>query len=267
MPTQVTDVVVIGAGIIGAACADQLSAAGLSVTVLDRGAIASGTTGAGEGNVLVSDKEPGPELALALLSRELWARFGDELPEAAAEPKGGVVVALTEPERAALDVFAARQRAAGVRTETLSPEQARVAEPHLTPELAGAVRYSQDMQAQPARAAAALLHRARSRGATLRTHCPVTGFTRDTTGRITAVHTPRETIGVSTVVNAAGLGSAEIAGLAGLGSAADLDKAMALRLLLGQRSTNFMPGTAWPVNGYPPGLSRNTHIRPGSDVV
>ena len=50
--------------------------------------------------------------------------------------------------------------------------------------------------------------RARSRGATLRTHCPVTGFTRDTTGRITAVHTPRETIGVSTVVNAAGLGIA-----------------------------------------------------------
>lgn len=37
----------------------------------------------------------------------------------------------------------------------------------------------------------------------------------------------------------------EIAGLAGLGSAVDLDKAMALRLLVGQRSTNFTPGTAW----------------------
>lgn len=215
MPTQVTDVVVIGAGIVGSACADQLSAAGLSVTVLDRGAIAAGTTGSGEGNILVSDKEPGPELALALLSRELWARLGDELPEAAAEPKGGIVVALTEPERAALAEFAARQRAAGVHTETLSPEQSHAAEPYLTPELAGAVRYPQDMQVQPARAAAALLWRARSHGATLRTHCPVTGFTRDATGRITAVHTPHETIAASTVVNAAGLGSAELATLAG----------------------------------------------------
>ncbi|WP_181787112.1 FAD-dependent oxidoreductase, partial [Streptomyces phytophilus] len=53
------DVVVVGAGVIGAACAEALTAAGHSVAVLDRGAPASGTTAAGEGNVLVSDKAPG----------------------------------------------------------------------------------------------------------------------------------------------------------------------------------------------------------------
>ncbi|MEN3310620.1 MAG: D-hydroxyproline dehydrogenase subunit beta [Micromonosporaceae bacterium] len=210
-----TDVVVIGAGIVGAACADQLAAAGLSVTVLERGAIASGTTGAGEGNVLISDKEPGPELDLALLSREMWARLGDELPEAAAEPKGGIVVALTEDEHAALLDFANRQQAAGVVTEPLTPEQARQAEPYLTPSLAGAVRYPQDMQVQPARATAALLGRARSRGARLHTESPVTGFTRDAAGRITSVHTPRASFPASTVVNAAGLDSAAVAAFAG----------------------------------------------------
>ncbi|MCK2239498.1 MULTISPECIES: FAD-dependent oxidoreductase [unclassified Crossiella] len=66
------DVVVVGAGVIGAACAYALRRAGLRVLVLERGAPASGTTAAGEGNVLVSDKAPGPELELAVESRRLW---------------------------------------------------------------------------------------------------------------------------------------------------------------------------------------------------
>ncbi|MDT7673671.1 MAG: D-hydroxyproline dehydrogenase subunit beta, partial [Pseudonocardiales bacterium] len=56
------DAVVIGAGIVGAACSYYLVRAGLSVAVVERGAVAAGTTGAGEGNILVSDKAPGPEL-------------------------------------------------------------------------------------------------------------------------------------------------------------------------------------------------------------
>ncbi|MGO1048944.1 NAD(P)/FAD-dependent oxidoreductase [Crossiella sp. CA198] len=66
------DVVVVGAGVIGAACAYALRRAGLRVLVLERGTPASGTTAAGEGNVLVSDKAPGPELELAVESRRLW---------------------------------------------------------------------------------------------------------------------------------------------------------------------------------------------------
>ena len=56
------DVVVIGAGIVGAACARELAVRGVGVTLVDRGEIASGTTGLGEGNVLASDKDEGPEL-------------------------------------------------------------------------------------------------------------------------------------------------------------------------------------------------------------
>ena len=66
------DAIVIGAGIVGASCALALTNAGLTVLVLDRGPVAGGTTGAGEGNILVSDKDPGPELTLALRSRDLW---------------------------------------------------------------------------------------------------------------------------------------------------------------------------------------------------
>ena len=50
--------IVIGAGVVGAATALSLTNAGLKVLVLDRGNVAQGTTSAGEGNILVSDKEP-----------------------------------------------------------------------------------------------------------------------------------------------------------------------------------------------------------------
>src|SRR6266568_6996204 len=101
------DVVVIGAGMVGAACAYYCGAAGLAVTVVERGSVASGTTGAGEGNVLLSDKEPGPELDLALWSAALWRELAAEHGAAFEyEPKGGLVVATDDTELAALHRFA-----------------------------------------------------------------------------------------------------------------------------------------------------------------
>ena len=109
------DVVVIGAGVVGACCARACAEAGLSVIVVDRGAVASGTTGGGEGNILVSDKEPGPELDLALLSRELWAQMAGELGDSfELDAKGGLVVAARAETQDHLLRFADEQRACGV---------------------------------------------------------------------------------------------------------------------------------------------------------
>ncbi|HNP15421.1 MAG TPA: FAD-dependent oxidoreductase, partial [Terrimesophilobacter sp.] len=63
---MVGSAIVIGAGIVGAACARSLSMAGLDVTAIDRSTATSATTARGEGNLLVSDKAPGPELVMAL---------------------------------------------------------------------------------------------------------------------------------------------------------------------------------------------------------
>jgi len=76
MSVRSCDVVVIGAGAIGAACAYFAALAGSRVTVVDRGAIASGTSSAGEGNLLISDKAPGPELQLALYSQRVCTDAG-----------------------------------------------------------------------------------------------------------------------------------------------------------------------------------------------
>ncbi|GAA1680270.1 hypothetical protein GCM10009830_29110 [Glycomyces endophyticus] len=75
------DVVVIGAGIVGAACARALARAGLSIVIVDRGAPASATSARGEGNLLVSDKAPGPELDLALLAAAHWPQLAEELAD------------------------------------------------------------------------------------------------------------------------------------------------------------------------------------------
>ena len=73
------DAIVIGAGVVGACTALSLSNAGLRVLVIDRGPVASGTTGAGEGNILVSDKEPSPELTLAIRSRDAWFEINTDI--------------------------------------------------------------------------------------------------------------------------------------------------------------------------------------------
>jgi glycine/D-amino acid oxidase-like deaminating enzyme len=209
------DVVVVGAGIVGAACAYYLARAGLAVAVAERGTVASGTTGAGEGNILVSDKEPGPELELAQLSHRLWRELAGDLgPGAELDPKGGLVVAGTPEQRAGLDRFAAAQAAAGVQTEAAGPDDLRALEPHLAEGLAGGVYYPGDMQVQPMIAAALLLRRAREAGAELLFRREVTGV-QAAGGRVTGVATAAGVLSAGLVVNAAGPWAGDLAAAAG----------------------------------------------------
>ncbi|MER7975044.1 FAD-binding oxidoreductase [Streptomyces sp. NPDC005840] len=210
------DVVVVGAGMTGAACALYAARSGLDVLVVDRGPVAGGTTGAGEGNLLVSDKEPGPELELALLSLRLWAELAAERdlgPAFEYEPKGGVVVASTPAALTALDAFAAGQRAAGVEAVAVPRERLRELEPRLSPDVAGGVLYPQDAQVMPTLAAAHVL---RASGVRLATGRTVTGVLRGRDGAVRGVATDRGEIHAPAVVNAAGTWGGAVASLAGV---------------------------------------------------
>ena len=206
MPEQGSDVVVVGAGIIGAACAFFSARAGLSVTVLDRGPVGGGTTSRCEGNLLVSDKGAGPELDLALASRALWVELAEEF---GAEPfeleeKGGLVVATSEAGLESLRTFGAGQGPAGVTVEQVAADRLRDHEPNLAAGLPGGAFYPQDMQVQPVLAAATLLAAARDMGARVITGEEVTGAEWGEDGRITAVRTARAVHPAGSVVNAAG---------------------------------------------------------------
>lgn len=212
-----SDVVVVGAGVVGAACAYYAARAGLSVTVLERDTIGGGTTSRGEGNILVSDKGPGPELALALSSRALWQQLGAELgPESfELEEKGGVVVATTEPGLSLLREFGRRQRDTGVDVVPVEAAELTELEPHLAGDLPGGALYPQDMQVQPVLAAASLLAAARRSGARVVTGTEVTGAELRQDGRVAAVLTNRGRYPAAAVVNAAGTWGSPVAELFG----------------------------------------------------
>ncbi|MGH3712272.1 MAG: NAD(P)/FAD-dependent oxidoreductase [Micromonosporaceae bacterium] len=203
---MVPDVVVVGAGVIGAACAEALSARGVRVTVLDRGAPAAATSASGEGNVLVSDKAPGPELALAQASRRRWPELlaALDLAPAAVEwdSKGGLVVATTDASAAALAGFADAQRAAGVDARPVARDEAVALEPHLTRELAYAVHYPEDAQLQPVLATTALLAAVRRRGGEVRAGVTATGVRRTAGGVV--CETSTGPVPCDAVVNACG---------------------------------------------------------------
>jgi D-hydroxyproline dehydrogenase subunit beta len=211
-----SDVVVIGAGMIGAACAYYAAREGLTVTVLDAGPVAGGTSGAGEGNLLVSDKEPGPEMDLAMRSQDLWRALAEQDDGALGarfeyEAKGGLVVAFTATDFQALQGFAATQSPSGVVAEEVPADRLTEFEPFIAPGLAGGFWYPQDAQVMPSLATAALL---KASGARLRLGSPVIGLVA-ARGVVRGVRTTTGEISARYVVNAAGFGAASIASFAG----------------------------------------------------
>ena len=207
------DAIVIGAGIVGACSALSLTNAGLKVMIIDRGSVASGTTGAGEGNILVSDKDPGPELTLALKSRDLWFELQEDVGDSfELEAKGGVVVA--RHDSSALMKLAEHQRAAGVTAERVNSAELHKLEPYLHPDLSEGVFYPQDAQCQPMLAAARIIQTVLARGGLLVSQARVTGF-EISENTVKGVVTSRGTFHSPLVVNASGTWAGEIATLAG----------------------------------------------------
>ena len=220
------DAVVIGAGIVGATTALALTNAGLKVLVIDRGNAANGTTGAGEGNILVSDKGPGPELELAKRSRDGWFELaldvgdGDETGGFELEAKGGIVVAKSDGGVSHLLVLAEQQRIAGIDARRIRASELHDMEPNISREIPGGIWYPQDAQCQPMLAAAQILRVFRSRGGEFFTDITVTKInTRalegDSSLSVTGLETDRGHISTPLVINATGTWAGEIAEMAG----------------------------------------------------
>jgi D-hydroxyproline dehydrogenase subunit beta len=211
------DVVVIGAGIVGAACAHFLAGAGAAVHLYDRSYPGSGSSGACEGNVLAWDKELRHELPLAIRSAELWTALAAELPdEFEYDRKGSLVVAETDAE-----LFAARERSAllathGVAAEALDAAGLCDEEPHSAPDLPGGVLYPGDAQLEPRLATVALVRAAQRAGARLLAGTPVEQIERDARGRATAIRTARARVATDAVVVAAGVWTPAVLAGAGL---------------------------------------------------
>ncbi|MFK3762872.1 NAD(P)/FAD-dependent oxidoreductase [Serratia ureilytica] len=136
------DAIVVGAGIIGAACAWRLAREGYRVSVVDD--CRAGATAAGMGHLVCMDDNPA-ELALSAYSLRLWREVTGRMPQACAWRGCGTLwLAEQANEMAIAEQKRARLADQGVAAELLTAEQVAAMEPMLRQGLAGGLRVPGD---------------------------------------------------------------------------------------------------------------------------
>lgn len=204
------DVVVIGGGVIGVACAHALGEAGLSTVLVEAGELGNGASGACEGNVLVSDKRPGPEFELARRSTALFADLEARLDaDIQREVKGSLLVAPTPEAAELLAAEADWMQDAGLGVERLDPASILQEEPALDPASAGGLFVADDLQVCPMRLVLAFASSSQRLGVSLVRDCRVESIV-VASGRVTALLTSRGRVECSSVVVAAGLATRDL---------------------------------------------------------
>jgi glycine/D-amino acid oxidase-like deaminating enzyme len=199
------DVAIVGAGIVGAACADEFARRGMSVLVLDHDLVGGGATAAGMGHIVTMDDSEG-QFALTRYSQQLWQKLHPELPvDVEYEQCGTIWVAADEEEmievRRKRDFYGQRE----VPTEVLDSEALRRLEPNLRRGLAGGLLVAEDAVLYPPCAARFLMERAQKRGAKLHLGSSVAQLGQ---GRVRMADSSE--ISAKIVVNAAGACAARL---------------------------------------------------------
>jgi glycine/D-amino acid oxidase-like deaminating enzyme len=162
------DAIIVGAGIVGAACADECARRGLRVAVVDGDVVGSGATAAGMGHIVVMDDSEA-QFTLTRYSQRQWQDVRPQLPDDVEyEQCGTIWVAADDEEMEEVwrkhDYYGKR----GVPTEVLDARTLKRLEPNLRDGIAGGLLVPEDGVLYPPCAARFLLQRARERGAQLR---------------------------------------------------------------------------------------------------
>jgi D-hydroxyproline dehydrogenase subunit beta len=155
------DAVVVGAGIVGAACAKELAEAGLRVAICEQNGYAGGgATAAGMGHLAIMD-DSDAQFALTSYSQSLWRKLAGELPaEAEYLACGALWVAADEEEFAEVERKFRLYQDRNIPVEILNSKQIAEAEPNLRAGLAGGLLLPGDSVCYPPCAADYLAKRA-----------------------------------------------------------------------------------------------------------
>lgn len=167
MPEPRFDIVIIGAGIVGAACAAELARAGLRIAVIEADTPGSSATAAGMGHIVVMD-EGDAQLALTRYSQLLWDALAAPNPAPHEYQRCGTLWVAADADE--LDEVAHKRdvyASAGVPCEILDADALYAHEPNLRPGLVGGLLVPGDSVVYPPRTAALLLEGTRSQGVTL----------------------------------------------------------------------------------------------------
>jgi glycerol-3-phosphate dehydrogenase len=180
---DVPHVIVIGAGFTGCAIAHDLTLRGIQATVLERGEIASGTSGRTHGllhsggRYCVHDRES----AVECIEENITLR---KIAKQCIEFNGGFFVALKEQDLEYAAAFEQGAQACGIPIEKISVAEALRLEPNLNPQVL-AVYTVPDGAFDPLRLALAFAATARKNGAVFRPYHEVSGLVLDGNGNVT----------------------------------------------------------------------------------
>ena len=167
MSSKTYDAIVIGAGIVGAACAAECAREALRVAIVEAGMVGGGATAAGMGHLVVMDDSEA-QFALTRYSQELWDEMSEELPrEVEYDACGTIWIAADDDEMAEAGRKHEFYSARGVRAEILDARSLADAEPNLRPGLIGGLRIPGDSVIYPPCAAQFFVDQAIAKGATL----------------------------------------------------------------------------------------------------
>jgi glycine/D-amino acid oxidase-like deaminating enzyme len=199
------DVVIVGAGIVGAACADEFSRRGMRAAVVDRDLVGGGATAAGMGHIVTMD-DSDAQFALTRYSQRLWQKLCPDLPtDVEYDQCGTIWVAADDEEmnevRRKRDYYGHRE----VPTEVLDSQALRRLEPNLRPGLAGGLLVTEDAVLYPPCAAHFLMEHAQKRGAKLHF-----GYSVAQMGQGRVRMTDGSEIAAKIIVNAAGACAAKL---------------------------------------------------------
>lgn len=216
-PPRAADIVVIGAGAIGAGIAYHLSRRGArDVVVLERDVVGAGSTSKAAGGIRV---QFGTRVEIEFSQRGIafFKRFEDEMGVPCDFHQEGYLFVVTdEPTLARFHTNVALQRSLGADVRIIAPDDARALVPSLVVDDAiAAVWGPTDGYASPNDVVQAYATQARARGVRIIEETPVTGL-RVERGRVTAVETPAGAIAARLVINAAGPWAPLVGRMAGL---------------------------------------------------
>ena len=210
------DVLIVGAGVVGAAIARQLSRFQLRVILVEEAEdIATGTSKANSGIVHsgIHDGSGTLKARLCVRGNQLYPSLAEELGFLY-QNNGALVVARHPEELPLLDRLMEQGRQNGVPGFTrLSPDEIRQLEPNLAPNLAGGILTPSGGIVVPFDLVFALIENAVHNGLQLLLNTRVTAIRREREGFL--VETNNGAIRAAYLVNAAGLGSAALARMVG----------------------------------------------------
>jgi glycine/D-amino acid oxidase-like deaminating enzyme len=206
------EVIVIGAGIIGASIAWHLAKAGAKVTMLDKSRPGGVATPCSFGWINASFGNPEPYYRLRIRAMAEWKRLAEEVPDLPVSWKGGLC---WDQPRADLEAHAARHSSWGYGVRQTDREEAARIEPNLAEPPDFALFVAEEGAAEPEAAARILAADAQRRGARLLVGSAVRALHADGGSRA-RVETSDEMLEADEIVLAAGAASAELAAAAGI---------------------------------------------------